>query len=181
MKKIIALILAVTTIFSLTACLEEAAPQKESYEPEKSVAESKGDSKTEEKKQETFSLNETAVFENLKITALETKESAGKQFFEPEAGNVFVGVKFEIENVSAEEQTVSSLLLFEGYVDDVKSDYSFNASCAFSDGTLDGDIAAGKKMVGWYALEVPADWSKIELDVKSDWLSSNSAKFVFTK
>lgn len=176
MKKILALILAVAALFSLAACLEETTPQKETYEATQTEAENK-----KEPKEETFSLNETAVFETLKITALEMKESAGDGFFQPETGNVFVGVKFEIENVSDEEQSVSSLLLFDGYVDDVKSAYSFNASCAFSDGTLDGDIAVGKKLVGWYALEVPAEWSTIELEVKSDWLSSISAKFVFNK
>ena len=50
-----------------------------------------------------------------------------------------------------------------------------------SDGTLDGDIAAGKKLVGWYALEVPQDWHSIDLDVKSSWLSDSSARFVFKK
>ena len=177
MKKILAFVLAVGMILTLSACLEETAPQKETYETE----EKKEEIKEEVKEEVTFSLNETAVFENLKITALEIKESAGEQFFTPEAGKVFVGVKFNIENISSETQSVSSLLLFNGYVDDVKCEYSFNASCAFSDGTLDGEIAAGKKMVGWYALEVPSEWSNIELDVKSDWLSSNAAKFVFTK
>lgn len=180
MKKILAMILAVMMVFSLTACLEETAPQKEPYETEQNGAENNEEQK-EEVKEEKFSLNETAVFENLKITALEIKESKGDQVFKPESGKIFVGVKFTIENTSSETQSVSSLLLFDGYADDVKCNYSFNAACAFSDGTLDGDIAAGKKMVGWYALEVPAEWSNIELDVKADWLSSNSAKFVFTK
>ena len=71
------------------------------------------------------------------------------------------------------------MLLFEGYVDDVKCDYSFSAACAFDEGTLDGDIASGKKMVGWYALEVPAEWSSIELVVQPDFLASSSATFVF--
>ena len=178
MKKIVALILAAVMVFSLSACLEESAPKKETY------VENEADTKVEVKeeiKEEVFSLNETAVFENLKITALEIKESSGESFFTPEAGKIFVGVKFEIENISAEEQSVSSLLLFDAYAGDVKCDLSFTASAAFADGTLDGDIAAGKKLIGWYAVEIPADWSALELNVKSDWLSSNAAKFVFTK
>ncbi len=178
MKKILALVLAAITLLSLSACLEESAPKKETYVEEEADT---NQAEKEEIKEETFSLNETAVFENLKITALEIKESNGESFFTPESGKIFVGVKFEVENISAEEQSVSSLLLFDAYVGDVKCDLSFTASSAFDDGTLDGDIAAGKKLIGWYAVEIPADWSVLELNVKSDWLSSNAAKFVFNK
>lgn len=137
--------------------------------------------KSETKTEETYSLNESAVFADLKFTATEIKESNGNGIFVPESDNVFVGVKFEIENISNEEQHISSLLLFEGYVDDVKVDYSLNAACDFNEGTLDGSIAPGKKLVGWYALEVPSDWKNIEINVLSTWLSNNPAKFVFTK
>lgn len=126
-------------------------------------------------------MNETAVFKNLKFTATELLESQGESFFTPESGNVFVGIKFIVENISNEDQNISSLLMFSSYADDIKCDYSFSATCAFDEGILDGELAPGKKMVGWYALEVPEDWSEIEIAVKADFLSSDSAKFVFNK
>lgn len=134
-------------------------------------------------KQEDYGLNQTAVFKNIKVTATEIKESEGDGdgFFEPSDGNVYVGVKFVIENISDESQTISSILLFDPYVDNVKCEYSFFANTEFGDGTLDGEIAAGKRLEGWYAVEVPANWSKIDLDVKSSWLSSKAARFVFNK
>lgn len=175
MKKIISLIMLVILCFSITACGEiESAPTKEK-------SESQANETVAESKEETFGLNETAVFEDLKFTANEIKESNGTDFFTPESGNTFVGIKFTIENISDETQTVSSLLLFDGYVDDVKCDYSINAACAFDEGTLDGDLSPGKKLVGWYALEVPKNWEKIDLEVQSNWLSNSSAKFVFSK
>lgn len=169
MKKICIAIFALVVL--LAGCGESNKPTKE-------IAESKT---ADIKEEETFGLNEAAVFKNLKFTATELVESEGDGFFVPESGNVFVGVKFTIENVSDEEQSVSSILLFDGYADDVKCEYSFNAACAFSDGTIDGSIEPGKKLVGWYALEVPESWSVIELNVQSEWLSNNSAKFVFNK
>lgn len=171
MRKIFAILLVLIMAFSFTACIEEDSPKKEQAEASESAS----------NKEEIFGLNETAVFDDLKFTATEFTESHGEDFFTPESGNVFVGVKFTIENISDEEQTVSSILLFEGYVDDVKCDYSFSASCAFDEGTIDGSIAPSKKLVGWYALEVPENYSTIELQVLSDWLSNNSAKFVFKK
>lgn len=128
-----------------------------------------------------YALNDTAVFKNLKFTATEIKETSGTEYFKPESGNTFVGVKFTVENISDETQTVSSLMLFSAYADDVKCEYSFSAACAFDEGTLDGEVSAGKKLVGWYAMEVPEDWSKIDLEVTSEWLSGSAAKFVFTK
>lgn len=127
----------------------------------------------------TVGLKESVTVGKLKFTATEIEENKGTEFFKPEDGKVFVGINFEIENISQEEQSVSSLLLFEAYVNDVKCAYSFSATCAFPEGTLDGDVAAGKKLVGWYAMEVPSDWKKIEVHVRSTWLSNNSAKFVF--
>ena len=170
MKKLICLCMAVMMLFVFTAC--DAEPTKEAYNPDSTPI-------VETNKKTTFGINETAVFENLKISATEIQVSNGVDYFTPEEGNVFVGVKFVIENISQETQGISSLLLFEGYVDDVKCDYSFSAACAFDEGTLDGDIASGKKMVGWYALEVPAEWSSIELVVQPDLLASSSATFVF--
>ncbi len=167
MKKLLSLVLCVVMCLSFTACVSEDKPVKENAD---------GKSKAE-----SFALNETAVFKNLKITAEELQESSGTEFFTPEEGNVFVGIKFTIENISDEEQSISTLLLFDGYADDVKTDYSVNASCVFDEGTLDGDIASGKKMVGWYALEVPQDWSNIELNIQSDLMNDSSAKFVFKK
>lgn len=172
MKKIICLLMSLMLLISLTACGMGDAPTKES---------GGGTAVSTEKKETTFGINDAAVFKNLKFTATEIKESSGEGFFVPEDGNVFVGIKFTVENISDEEQSVSSLLLFEGYADDVKLSYSLSAVCAFDEGTLDGTIAAGKKLIGWYALEVPENWATIELDVQADWMSNSSAKFVFTK
>ena len=127
-----------------------------------------------------FGLNEVATFEDLKFTATEITENLGTQLFAPDEGNVFVGIKFTIENISSKEQSVSSMLLFEPYCDDVKVDYSLSASAAF-EGSLDGSIAAGKKLVGYYSIEVPALWNTIELEVKPNWLSNKSATFVFNR
>lgn len=172
MKRIISVVLILLLSFSLTACFEENLPtKKQNSEAMQSIVE----------KEETFSLNESAIFSELKFTATEIKESDGIDFFTPDSGNIFVGIKFTIENISNKEQSVSSLLLFEGYADNIKCDYSISAACVFDEGTLDGTIAPGKKLVGWYSLEVPKNWSKIDLEVQSNWLSNNSATFVFEK
>lgn len=162
MKKILTVLLTLCIVVSFAAC-------------------SVGDNSSQEMKDETFGLNDTSTFENLKVTATQLEESNGKEYFTAESGKVFVGVNFEIENISQETQYISSMLLFDAYADDVKCEYSISAEMAFGDGTLDGELAPGKKLVGWYAVEVPQEWEQLELEVKSDWLSNSKAKFVFTK
>lgn len=175
MKKILIALLALCMLSCAVSCdIDTDSPKKETSD--NSTVEV-----TEKPKDEVWGLNETAVFEDLKVTALKLKESKGKTFFEPEKGNIFVGIKFEIENISDETQNISSLLLFDAYVDDVKCDYSISANMAFSDGELDGSLTSGKKLVGWYSVEIPKNWKKLELEVKSDWLSSNKATFAFEK
>ena len=139
------------------------------------------DSPAKETENKTYGLNETATLSDLKFTASELKESEGATYFEPEEGNVFVGVKFTVENVSDEEQTLSSLLAFEAYVDDVKCDYSISAAMAFDEGTVDGTIAPGKKLVGWYALEVPKTWSALDVQIQPNLLSNKKIEFHFEK
>ncbi len=173
MKKLLALLGAIILCMACTACVSVDIPTKEQADaPSKTTVAGK---------EEIFGLNETAVFDNLKFTASELKESTGSEFLKPDEGKVYVGVQFTVENISDEEQTISSLLLFEGYADDVKCDYSFGATSAFGEGTIDGSLAPGKKMVGWYGVEVPENWSTIELNVKADWLSEGTATFAFNK
>lgn len=171
MKKLFLLLLCLALCFSAVGCAVDSAPEKEQ------ASSSQGNSNNEAP--QTFGLNEAAVFSNLKFTATELSQSEGKDFFVPKDGNVFVGIKFTIENLSNEEQTISSLLLFEGYVDDVKTSWSVSANCVFDEGTLDGSIAPGKKLVGWYSVEVPANWKTLELQVLNSIWSNNSATFVF--
>jgi len=73
---------------------------------------------------------------------------------------------------------MSSLLLFEGYADDIKCDYSFSANVGL-EGTLDGNVSPGKKLVGYYGVEVSKDAGVLELEVKSSWLGSGKAVFTF--
>ena len=82
----VCLLISLLMIFALAACSD--GPTKEVF--------SSGNS-SEAKTSENFGINETAVFDNPKITAVEMQESHGKQFFEAESGKIFVGIKLNIE------------------------------------------------------------------------------------
>lgn len=176
MKKVICLLLCVVMGLSLIAC-GEGSPVTGSLNTESGNQ----NNQTDATQSQNLGLNDFVAFKSLTYSATELQESKGNEFFKPEAGNIFVGIKFTIENTSSEAQIISSLLQFSAYVDDVKCDYSISAACAFDEGTLDGEVAAGKKLVGWYAVEVPENWSSIEIVVSASSFSSENATFVFTK
>lgn len=173
MKKTLCVIIGVITAILLCGCISlNDKPTKETGQQTQSEKTVKDDE---------FGIGDTAVFKNIKITATNIEEQMGSEFFQPEDGNIFVGIDFEIENISDETQSISSILLFDAYADDVKCNYSVSANVVFGNSSLDGELAAGKKMVGTYALEVPKDWEKIDLEIASEWLSNSKAKFLFKK
>jgi len=177
MKKRFSTIMSIAIIICFLAL---AVASSGTDEPTKETGANGGASETGNTENSNYSLNDTASFKNIKVTANKIEKSNGSQYLEPGDDNTFVGVHFTIENTSDKEQTISSILLFEAYVDDVKADHSFSGLMAFSnDGSLDGQLSPGKKMEGWYAVEAPENASKLELEVKSSWLGSGKAVFEF--
>jgi hypothetical protein len=150
---------------------------------EDNQAEDNDDSGSPSVVDERFVIGDTAEFKNLRITADEiiindTWEDNLWGFFEPSAGNRFVAVRFTIENISDEHQWVSSMLLFEGYVDGVKLEYSFEADFGL-EGTLEGDLAPGRRMVGYYGVEVSENATELELEVRTRWLANTRSRAMF--
>lgn len=126
----------------------------------------------------TFGVGETAEYRDVRVTLLSVTENEGKDFIEPGEGKVFLICEFEIENRSDEEIAVSSYLSFDAYVDDYSTSLSFTAASVADKPTLDGTVAAGKKMNGIIGYEVPKDWSELEIRFTANVWSE--AKFIFT-
>ena len=141
------------------------------------------DKVSENQQKDSYAVGETAEQNNVSVTLVSATESNGKQFLEPEDGNVFIICEFEIVNDSNKDITISSIMCFEAYCDD----YSINQSLtglqtdeASGKNQLDGNVAAGKKMNGVIAYEVPADYTNLEITVSpSFW--KNGMKFVISK
>lgn len=184
LKKWLGIVLILCAIFSLSACVPvpvdiDDDPDKEPYSSNTTVDASSDITSTDDTAK-IFGLNETAVFKNYKITAVEIKETTGKEYFEPKDGYIFVGVKFVVENISNEQQTISSYD-FSAYSNDFACDDSMSASIAFDSQYVSGTLAAGKKLSGWYSVEIPKDWDNLEIVVKPELFSDTTASFVFNK
>ena len=93
-------------------------------------------------------------------------------------------MEFDIANNSSDDITISSIANFEAYCDDLALNQDLMGLLApEADGKnqLDGSIAAGKKMNGIIAYQVPADYKSFEINVAPDFWSSQDVKFIINK
>lgn len=129
----------------------------------------------------TFSIGEKIELNDITVTLDSVEESDGKDFFRPSDGNVFVLCEFTIVNNSSKELNISSILCFDGYVDDYSTSLSITAESSSDKGQLDGTVAPGKKMNGVIGYEVASDWKEIEIHFTPDFWSRKDIVFAYKK
>ena len=150
-------------------------------EPEK-VGDVDTPKQTQEEQKTEFCVGDVVSLNDIEVTFVSCTESNGKQYLEPEEGNVFLICEFSIDNKSEKDIAVSSLVSFEAYVDDYSVSTSISAeSVKDGVGILDGTVAAGKKMSGIIGYEVPKDWKNMEISFTDNVWSDSAFKFEINK
>ena len=156
MKKILCLILVIVLGLSFSGCVE-----------------------SKEEPVVMYGIDRQAELKDLKIVATEIKaEHSFSSLLGTGNGNIFVIIKFEIKNISSSSLYISRSD-FEAYCDDVKVKYSWNSLSDY-DRFESGFVEPDRKFVGYYSIEVPYDWEKIEITYKKGITSKNTATFIFT-
>ena len=122
-------------------------------------------------------IGDTAESDGVKVTLVNAETGHGSQYLTPSAGNIFVTLEFEIENDSSSDINVSSIASFEAYCDDYSVTESITAVALSDKSTLDGNVAAGKKMNGVISYEVPEDWQNLEVTFSPSFWSNHSVTF----
>lgn len=179
-RKLLALLMAM--MIAVTGALAAGCSSDTSSGEGGNAGGEASESEAEEKSE--YGVGETATINDVDITLVGAVESAGDDFFTPAEGNKFEILEFEIANNSDEEVAVSSIMCFEAYCDDYSIDVSYDGELApeaEGKSTLDGTVAAEKKMNGIIAYEVPADFGRLEVDVNLDVWSDEAVKFVVTQ
>lgn len=135
-------------------------------------------------KKNVFELKDTAVFDEFKITANQLKESYGSPGWEPESGNIFVGIEFTVENISEDNDISMASCAFEGYADNFKTNTPFSIVPSEFDTSIFQTVAPNKKLTGWCVVEAPENWRKLEISFRPNLMSSwnyDRAAFEFEK
>lgn len=128
----------------------------------------------------SYGIGQPATADGITMTLASVKESKGSEYIKPADGKVFVLCEFNIDNASSKDLTISSVLCFEAYVDGYSVDQSITGLAAKgSKQQLDGKVAAGKKMNGVIAYELPTNWKELEIQLNPDALSFFSGKTIF--
>lgn len=150
-KFVFALILAFIMIAAV-GC-GEADIGKVTSEPESTTAVAPVATPTPAPKQpEIFAIGDSVKFNDMVITLNGVRTSSGSDFEKPEKGK-YVILDLTIENKGTESATISTMMNMSLYDAD---SYKYNVAL-FTDlkGSLDGEIAAGRKIRGEVAFDVP--------------------------
>lgn len=111
-----------------------------------------------ETEQAAFNVGEAVQVGTLSITVNEVKPVEGNQFAKPAEGHQFLVVDVTLENTGAAAETISTLLQM-WLKDSTGQRYKVDllAMTAAGGTSPDGELAAGEKLKGQVAFEVPAD------------------------
>lgn len=136
-------------------------------------------------KNNNYKVGDIAKLGDISLQVIGYDESKGDEWAAPREGNLFLFINMEIHNNTEEDLTVSSMASFESYCGDYKLDYSSNAFTALATNTdkqqMDGSIAPGKALNGYLCLEVPTDWTSVEVQYSSNVWSDQKITFEITK
>ncbi|HRF28386.1 MAG TPA: DUF4352 domain-containing protein [Candidatus Saccharibacteria bacterium] len=122
-----------------------------------SASEKRAEEKTE------FKVGETATFDNKSITVTDVQRNydTGNQFAQPESGKEFVIITVNITNNSDKTLDYNT---YEFKMQDSNGVQQSEAITALSEGKLNsGSLAAGGKVTGKLAYEVPKDDAGLKL------------------
>lgn len=128
----------------------------------------------------SFKLNETFENKYEKITMIDANTNFKDygQFFEPSSGKKYIMLKFEIENISENDEIYASSMSFSGYADGVAVDTKYGVgNDKYND--LSATIGKGKKAIGYIFFEVPKDTKEIKIEYNADfWTDGTMIEFI---
>lgn len=173
---VIIIILALAVIGNLSG--DDSTTQGDSTTPASTPPESKPEKEDPEPEVDSRTITEVGTgieTKNFKVAVEGLRKPNGNNFLKPSEGKEFVEVILLIENISDKDYNVSSLLMFDAYYDGFTVNQSITAAALTDDlSTLDGSLAAGKKMRGKLPYELPIDWEELEINVDLTMLSFSS-------
>lgn len=158
MKKITVLVLVLALAsLALSGCyvdtpIEKVTKSGETADPGESQA-----------KTETFEIGDSVKAGNLIFTVNSTRTDEGGDFIKPDEGKIYYIVDVTVENTGDESETVSSLMMFKLF-DSQGYNYTITIGPE-TQGSVDGEISAGRKLRGELAFEIPKDATGLELQI----------------
>lgn len=127
--------------------------------PENATSESEDSESTETAA--NLAVGETVAMGELEHTLHSARFDTGGEFSTPEAGTRWLVLDIEVTNNSDESEAISSMMMWT--LNDSENRSAELSIMADTQGSLDGELGAGRSMRGEVAYEVSADESSWEL------------------
>ena len=128
----------------------------------------------------SFKINETFQnkYEKITMTEVNTNVTDYNEYLGPKDGNKIIALKFEIENISDDNDALYvSNLSFNAYADGVAVDSYLYGNDNYN--YLSATVGKGKKAVGYALYEVPQNAQKITIEYNADfWTDGNAIEFI---
>ena len=126
---------------------------------------------TETNKSKVFKIGDVVKLKDFKVTVNKLYKVKGDELSKPQPGNEFIAVDCSVENISNEQQAVSSVMMFKVVDKDGREcEESIGGLTAAKAGQMDGEIGPGRKITGVYVVEVPKGTTGLELEFNGSLL-----------
>lgn len=144
--------LSILSIFVLFFFVFIALGSGESTQPAKLTDSASGTQSATTSTAKEFVIGDKVKMGDIEITLNSVRFDNGNEYYKPETGIKWLVVNCTLENKGSKSESISSLLMFklnddEGYSRDTQL-------LAKTEGSLDGELAAGAKMRGELAYNV---------------------------
>lgn len=122
-----------------------------------------------------FNLGDIVETENFRISYISSGQYVpDEEYLKPEDGYMYWRFEFKFENISDSDQTVSRMMDWECYADNVKVDQTWIGD----DNGLDAILSPGRTAQGTVIFKVPTSATSIELEYDINFWESDKVVFV---
>ena len=161
MRKILAVALLLSLLIIFSAC-ESVTPAK--------VDTSATTASTA--KNQVFAIGDTIQAGDHIFTVNSVREDKGSEFIKPKDGNIYYIIDVTVDNKTDKSINVSSIMMFKLFDSE---GYNYNITIGpETKGSVDGEIAAGRKLRGELIFEIPAASKGLELEIDPTWGSGKA-------
>ncbi|MDR5659013.1 DUF4352 domain-containing protein [Serpentinicella sp. ANB-PHB4] len=170
MKKVLLALLLVLSMTFIVAC-EDSTPTKVDDNDQSQET----SSEEETPAAENFEIGDKVEIGGINITVNSVRWDEGAEFFGPDEGEKWLAIDVTLENTKDESANVSSMLMFDLYDEDnYKRDLALSTT---TEGSLDGELGAGRSMRGEIAFSVKEGQNNFEFIFEPNVFGNGQAIF----
>lgn len=127
---------------------------------------------TTEEVKEFVCIGDSVIIDDVRFTYISADEfKSTNQFIQPQEGNVFYRIEFEVENLGDDTTCISSMYGFECYAD------GYVATQTFFEDDLQANLSPNRKGKGALYFEVSSNATEIILEYNANMFIDDITKF----